>query len=155
MNMILKRVISLLLCFVLATSCLPVSAFAAENGETTAAEATEPSTGATEPSTGATEPSTEASKPSSEPTEDAVIAVTGIALDRSALEVAVGAVDMTLTATVLPENATDKTVSWTSSEPGVASVDENGALTIGYMGTAVITATAGEFSATCTVTVTE
>ena len=117
-------------------------------------EATEPSTEATEPSTEATEPSTEATEPSTEATEPEVIPVTGITLDQTALKVGVGELPVTLTATVVPEDATDKTVTWTSSEPGVASVD-NGVLTFGYMGEAVITATAGEFSATCTVTVGE
>ena len=199
MNMIRKRVISLVLCLVLATSYLPVSAFATENGETVTAEttevtteptqaaseeteassesmeATEPSTEATErsaeapepsteatersteapePSTEATEPSTEATEPSTEATEPAVVAVTGITLDQIAVEVGVGELPMTLTATVLPEDATDKTVTWTSSEPGVVSV-ENGELTFGYMGTATVTATAGAFSASCTVTVGE
>lgn len=132
-------------------------------------EATEPSSEATEPSTEATEPSSEATEPSTEPsteatepsteatepTEPEVIAVTGITLDQTALEVGVGELPMTLTATVEPENATDKTVTWTSSEPGVVSVDENGNLAFGYMGEAVITATVGEFSASCTVTVGE
>ena len=209
MNTILKRVISLVLCFVLATGYLPVSAFATENRETVTTETTEvttePTQAATEetevPSESAalaeqseetdgsdedekeskeaeketekeakkeekeskketepyTEPSTEATDPSTEPTkstEPEVIAVTGITLDRVAVEVGVGELPMTLTATVMPEDATDKTVTWTSSEPGVVSV-ENGELTFGYMGTATITATAGEFSASCTVTVGE
>ena len=185
MNTTMKRVLSLLLCFVLATSYLPVGAFATETGETVvteatevttaptetseeteatsapteaptepSTEATEPSTEATEPSTEATEPSTEATEPSTEVTEPEVVAVTGITLDRTALEVGVGELPMTLTATVLPEDATDKTVTWISSEPGVVSV-ENGVLTFGYMGTATVTATAGDFSAECTVTVGE
>lgn len=84
-----------------------------------------------------------------------MIAVTGIALDVTELEVGVGELPMTLTATVLPGDAADKTVTWTSSEPGVASVDENGVVTFGYMGEAVITAACGESSASCTVTVGE
>lgn len=128
-----------------------------EQETTPVTEATVPVTEATVPATTeATVPVTEETVPeTSEETEPTVIAVTGITLDQTALEVGVGAVDLALTATVQPEDATDKTVTWTSSEPGVASVDENGALTIGYMGEATITATAGEFSATCTVTVGE
>jgi len=161
MNTILKRVISLVLCIVLTASCLPASAFAAENGETVATEATETATEPTqtaseetEAPSESTEPSTESTEPSTETTEPEVIAVTGITLDKTELTVGVGELPMTLTATVMPEDATDKTVTWTSSEPGVASV-ENGVLTFGYMGTAVITATAGEFSASCTVKVGE
>lgn len=58
-----------------------------------------------------------------------------------------------LTATVTPDNATDKTVTWTSSKPTVAAVDENGKITAVAPGTATITATADGKSATCTVTV--
>ena len=173
-----KRAIALLLSLVLLMGMLPVGAMATETEPTVAAttevtepstettapsteatepstEATAPSTEATEPSTEATEPSTEATEPSTEATEPKVIAVTGITLDQIALEVGVGELPMTLTATVLPEDATDKTVTWTSSEPGVVSVDEKGELTFGYMGEATITATAGDFTATCTVKVGE
>ena len=137
-----QRVIALLLSFVLLTGMLPVGAMATETQSTMA-------------TTEATVPSTEATEPSTEATEPEVIAVTGITLDQAVLEVGVGELPIILTATVLPEDATDKTVTWTSTEPGVASVDENGKLTFGYMGEAVITATAGEFSASCTVTVGE
>lgn len=61
-----------------------------------------------------------------------------------------------LTATVLPENATDKTVTWTSSDETVATVDANGRVTAVSAGSAVITATAidgGGASGSCTVAV--
>ena len=58
-----------------------------------------------------------------------------------------------LTATVLPENTTDKSVTWTSSNEAVATVDANGNVTAIGLGNADITATCGEVSATCTVTV--
>lgn len=59
-----------------------------------------------------------------------------------------------LTATVLPEEATDKTVTWTSSDDTVATVSESGLVTIMGSGTATITATtATNFAATCTITV--
>ncbi len=57
----------------------------------------------------------------------------------------------TLTATVLPENATNKTVTWTSSSDAVTVV--NGTIIAAKTGTATITATAGGKSDTCTVTV--
>ena len=60
---------------------------------------------------------------------------------------------LTLTATVTPDNATDKTVAWTSSNDAVATVDANGVVTAKAEGTATITATADGKTATCTVTV--
>lgn len=70
------------------------------------------------------------------------IPVTGVTVtaDRTSLyngEVAV------LTATVLPENATDKTVTWTSSDETVATVDANGRVTAVSAGSVTITAAAG------------
>lgn len=60
---------------------------------------------------------------------------------------------LTLTATVLPENAEDKTVTWHSSSDAVAEVDENGTVTAIETGEAVITAEAGGFKAECRITV--
>ena len=51
-----------------------------------------------------------------------------------------------LTAAVLPENASDKTVSWSSSAPGVATVDATGKVTAVAEGTATITAAANDGS---------
>ena len=75
-----------------------------------------------------------------------------ITLNKTSLELLLGETE-TLTATVLPENTTDKTVTWTSSDPGVATVDENGRVTAVGDGNATITATCGYVSATCDVTV--
>lgn len=58
-----------------------------------------------------------------------------------------------LTATVLPENTTDKTVTWESSFPEVASVDANGTVTAHSTGTAYIFAKCGALVETCQVTV--
>lgn len=62
----------------------------------------------------------------------------------------------TLTATVLPDNATDKTVTWSSSDPDYVSINAtSGEYEVmgkkGY-GSATITATAGGKTATCTIT---
>lgn len=53
----------------------------------------------------------------------------------------------TLRATVLPEEATDKTIQWTSDNEAVATVDENGVVTAHSAGTAVLTARYGDTTA--------
>ncbi len=83
----------------------------------------------------------------------AYVPVTGITLNKESLSLKVEG-NEALTATVLPENASDKTVAWTSSAPSVATVDNEGKVTAVSEGTATITAAAGDFSATCAVTVT-
>ena len=82
---------------------------------------------------------------------DKTVAVESVALNTGTLDLTVGA-SATLVATVAPNNATDKTVTWTTSDPSVAEV-ANGVVTAKANGTAVITATAGQFSAACVVTV--
>ncbi|MDE6050020.1 MAG: Ig-like domain-containing protein [Paramuribaculum sp.] len=60
----------------------------------------------------------------------------------------------TLKAIITPENATDKTVTWSSSNEAVATVSATGLVTAIKAGTATITAsTANGLTATCTVTV--
>ena len=83
-----------------------------------------------------------------------VIPVTGVTLDASALEVDEGFSFM-LTATVNPDNATDKSVTWSSSDATVATVSQTGEVTGVKKGTATITVTTnnGGKTATCTVTV--
>ena len=85
----------------------------------------------------------------------ATVAVTGVTLDVTELALEVPAT-ATLTATVAPEEATDKTVVWTSDNEAVATVAE-GVVTAVAEGTATITVTTvdGGFTATCIVTVTE
>ncbi len=80
------------------------------------------------------------------------IAVESINLDKETLTIEKGKTAQ-LEATVLPEDATDATVAWTSSEETVATVDENGEITALSEGTTTITAKAGEKEDTCEVTV--
>lgn len=81
------------------------------------------------------------------------VEVTGVTLNKTSLALRKGASD-TLVATVLPANATNKAVTWTSSNPGVATVS-NGIVTAGASGSAVITVkTADGKSAIANVTVT-
>ena len=79
------------------------------------------------------------------------VEVTSITLDKTSLSLGVGG-EETLTATVKPDNATDKTVTWTSSNSAVATVD-NGRVKGIKEGTATITAKAGSKTAKCNVTV--
>ena len=83
----------------------------------------------------------------------ATVPVTGVTLNKTSTSLYVGDTE-TLTATVEPSDATNKTVTWTSSNPSVATV-ENGVVTALARGTAVITATTadGGKTASCTVTV--
>lgn len=73
------------------------------------------------------------------------ILVESIRLDITEAEMYIGQ-DLQLTATVLPENATDKSVIWTSDNEDVATVDQNGLVTVLAPGYAVITATAADDS---------
>ena len=85
---------------------------------------------------------------------DKVVSVTGVSLNESSITLDVGG-SKTLAATVVPDNATNKKVRWTSDNETVATVSEDGVVTAVAGGTAVITATThdGLFTATCTVTV--
>jgi len=87
------------------------------------------------------------------------VLVTNITLNESELSLTVGDAPVALSVTkVEPDNASDKTVTWKSSNETVATVDTNGKVTAGVAGTATITATANDGSgvnATCAVTVTE
>ena len=79
--------------------------------------------------------------------------IEGVTLDKTTLDLERGD-KVKLTATVIPENADgDKTVTWTSNNQNVATVDSQGNVTAVGKGNAVITATAGGKSATCNVTV--
>lgn len=82
-----------------------------------------------------------------------VISVTGVTLDPTSLSLFTGDT-ATLTATVEPDNATNKNVTWTSSNTAVATVND-GVVTAVSAGTATITVTTsdGGFTALCTVTV--
>lgn len=79
------------------------------------------------------------------------IPATGITLDKTSVEVFSGKT-VTLTATVTPANTTD-TVTWSSDDGNIATVDAYGVVTGVSQGTVTITAKAGDVSAKCTVTV--
>lgn len=80
--------------------------------------------------------------------------VTSVTLNKATLNLEVGKTGK-LSATVLPDSATDKSITWSSSKTDVASVSSSGTVTAKKAGTAVITATAvNGKNASCTVTVT-
>jgi len=82
------------------------------------------------------------------------ISVTGVSLDKSSASVFVGKT-LTLNATVKPKNATNKKMTWSSSNTSVATVDNSGKVTGKAKGTATITVktTDGSKTAKCTITV--
>lgn len=83
------------------------------------------------------------------------VPVESIALDQASFVGAPGST-VQLTATVLPEDATDKTVDWFSDDESVATVDENGLVTLVAVGEATITASPisnDALIATCKITV--
>lgn len=87
--------------------------------------------------------------------EQTDVPVTGVSLNTSTLNLIEGGTD-TLTATVEPNNATNRNVTWSSDNPSVATVN-NGVVSAVSEGTATITVTAqgdSTKSASCTVTVT-
>ncbi len=76
----------------------------------------------------------------------------GVTLDQDIANLKVGST-VQLTATVAPYDATDKSVTWSSSDTGVATVDEHGLVTVVGPGTAIITVSTvvGNMTATCIV----
>ena len=77
--------------------------------------------------------------------------VTSVTLNQTTASLKAGET-VTLTATVNPDDATDKTVTWSTSDASVATVD-NGVVTAKKVGSATITAMAGDKTASCAVTV--
>ncbi|NLY43513.1 MAG: hypothetical protein GX066_06030 [Clostridiaceae bacterium] len=84
------------------------------------------------------------------------INVTGVKLNTNSLNLIVGETGQ-LTATVIPDNATNKAVKFSSSNTGIATVDDAGKVTAVAEGTATITVTTvdGSLTASCVVNVTK
>lgn len=80
------------------------------------------------------------------------VEVQSVSLDSPTLSMQVGDTER-LTATVYPSNASEKTLTWTSNNPSVATVSQSGLVNAVGAGTAVITVKAGEKTANCSVTV--
>ena len=87
----------------------------------------------------------------------AVIEATSIALNKQETSILLGSTE-TLTVTFTPDNASNKDVTWSSSDAEVASVNENGVVTANKVGNAVITvasAANSQLTASCNVKVTD
>ena len=84
--------------------------------------------------------------------DDGDVAVTEVKITSTVTEVTAGET-ITLTAEVSPADATDKTVTWSSSDTAIATVDSTGKVSGVAAGTATITAKAGEKTAAVDVTV--
>ena len=121
--------------------------------ESTTESSTEPtSESSTEPTTSSTEPTTESG---TEPSEPEVVKVSSIKLNKSSYILYNGTV-FNLIATVEPSNATDKRLTWKSSNTKVATVDKNGKIKAIKFGKAIITVTSNDGSnvvAQCNITV--
>ena len=88
--------------------------------------------------------------------ESQVVSVTGVSLDRDTANLGVGD-RIVLMANVMPENATYRSVTWSTSNDSVATVDQDGNVVAVGIGDAIITVTTtdGGYTATCAVEVTE
>ena len=80
-----------------------------------------------------------------------LVDVVSISIDKTSIQLKVGET-MTLSATVNPSNASDKTVTWSSSDVSIAAVDD-GIVKALKIGTATIKAKAGDKTATCSITI--
>ena len=88
--------------------------------------------------------------------EQTAVKVTAITLNKTATTISAGQTETLSVSSVTPDDATDQTVTWSSDNEAVATVDADGKVTAVALGTANITATANDGSgvtATCVVTV--
>ena len=88
--------------------------------------------------------------------EQLSVKVTSITLNKTATTISAGQTETLSVSSVTPDDATDQTVTWSSDNEAVATVDADGKVTAVALGTANITATANDGSgvtATCAVTV--
>lgn len=126
-----------------------------ESSESTSEESSL-SESTSEESLSSEESSSEESLSSEESSSETVVEATGVTLDQTAVTLKitkdVANPTVTLVATVAPENATDKTVTWETSDAAVATVADGVVTGLKY-GTATITVKKGDFTATCEVTV--
>ena len=91
------------------------------------------------------------------PDENTNVPVTGVLLDKDTLTLSITDTPQTLTYTISPSNATNKSVTWLSSNTSIATVDQNGKVTPKSKGTTTITIKTedGEYIDSCLVTINE
>ena len=96
------------------------------------------------------------SRSNSSSNNNKTIGVTAVSINQNKLNLKVGK-QATLTATIIPSNATNKSVTWTTTNTKIATVSSSGVVSAKGAGTATITAISkdGGKKATCTVTVSE
>ena len=89
-------------------------------------------------------------------TDDRIVPTTGVQLNYSIVSLVKNG-QLSLTSTVLPADASNKNVTWSSSNPSVATVNSNGVVTAKKAGTTTITVktVSGGYTAACRVTVTD
>lgn len=150
----LKRILAMFLAICLCVTMTQMDAFAAvdassQNEATPGEGEATPGEGEATPGEGEATPGEGEATPGE---GDQTVKVEKITLSQTSLSLKVGETE-TLQATVLPEDATDKTVTWSTTDASVATV-ENGVVTAKAAGTATITATADKVTASCNVTVT-
>ena len=85
--------------------------------------------------------------------EESVVEVTSVTVAPEGPLTATVGDSITFTATVMPEDATDRVVTWTSSNPELASIDDNGVMNAIAAGQVTIIASAGTMSASVEVTI--
>lgn len=93
-----------------------------------------------------------AEKPEPQPPIDQPVEVEDISIDPAEITLTEGET-FQLTTIITPEDADSVTISWSSRNPETATVDDNGLVTAVAEGETTVTATAGDKTASCTVTV--
>lgn len=156
-KMSLKKVAAFLLIMCVCITTVGMNVKATDGGSMNVTEVgATPQDGQT-PDAGKPKPPTpQPSKPTPQPSKPAVTHVSGVSLSKSSITIPVRKT-ATLTATVAPAAASNKNISWKSSDTKVATVSNKGVVTAKKAGKATITVTTadGNKKATCAVTVAE
>lgn len=139
-----------------SSSTQSISSVESSNEESSTSSTSESSELSEESSSESLSEESSTSEQSESSSSEAVVEATGVTLDQTAVTLKitkdVANPTVTLVATVAPENATDKTVTWETSDETIATVADGVVTGLKY-GTATITVKKGDFTATCEVKV--